>query len=254
MGRINEGWDSLWMSVAFPNFIFSGVFMHNSATLNVPQVGIFWWEYVPLGKPWPVVVMEETYLLLLANTSPSSTCGDGKKFPGWAQGDFCDTWALWVLAPAVSRAGGQPWNFTNSFQVGFECFFEGCSRLHRKFHLLDLLLHPGKGTPTFLLTLAGRRAGFEAEKAVFPKPAITPFVAAHQHGLFWIKTIPVLGCSWLILFPSLCPLPNQRTPSLDGTGHGGPKMPQQCAVLCLPGALPCVCFLLSVLWRCKSSQ
>lgn len=53
--------------------------------------------------------------------------------------------------------------------------------------------YPGKGTPVFPLTLAGRRAGFEAEEAVFPKPAITPFVAAHQHGSFQIKTIPVLG-------------------------------------------------------------
>lgn len=94
MGRINEVWDSLWMSVVFPNVIFSGVFMHNSATLHVPQVGIFWWEYVPLGKPWPVVVMEETYLLLLAITFPSSTCGDGKKFPGPR---VSTGWFLWHL-------------------------------------------------------------------------------------------------------------------------------------------------------------
>lgn len=161
-------------------------------------------------------------------------------------------WFLWHLDLV---AGGHPWNIAKSLKTGFWVVFEGCSRLCRKFYLLDLFLHPGKWTPTFLLTLAGRRAGFEADKAIFPKPAITPFVAAHQHGLFQIKIIPVLGCSWLVCFPSPCLLPSQRTPSLDGTGQGGPKMPQQCAVLCLPalvnlpGALPCVCCLLFVQWQ-----
>lgn len=58
-------------------FIFSGVCMHTSAALEMPQVDTFWWEHVPVGNTWPVLVVEETNLLLLANTFLSSTCGDG---------------------------------------------------------------------------------------------------------------------------------------------------------------------------------
>lgn len=56
------------------------------------------------------------------------------------------------------------------------------------------------------------------------------------------------------------PFAKPETPSMDGTGHGGPKMPQQCALLCLPalvnlpGALPCVCCLLSVQWCCEKCK
>lgn len=76
----NFWWEDKWrlgcfLNVAFPNFIFSGVCMHTFATLKVPQVDIFWWEYVTLGSAWPVLVMEETNFLLLANTFPFFTCG-----------------------------------------------------------------------------------------------------------------------------------------------------------------------------------
>lgn len=169
---------------------------------------------------------------------------------GWAS-DSCDTWTLWLVATHETLQS--PW------KLGFECFWMDAAGSVENFTCWTYFCPQGGEHLTFLLTLAGRRAGFEADKAVFPKPAITPFVAVHQHGLFWIKIIPVLGCSWLVCFSSLCLLPNQRTPSLDGTGQGGSKMPQQCAVFCLPalvnlpGALPCVCCLLSHQWHCKSS-
>lgn len=205
-GRKDEGWDAFWMSAAFPNFIFSGVCMHTFATPKVPQVDIFWWEYVPLGSVWPVLVMEETNLLLFATNLSLSHLWlmvRNSQGPGWAP-DFCDTWTLWVLAPAVSRAAGQPGNFIKPLKVGFECFLRDTAGSVENFTCWTYFCTQGSEHQLFYWLWLEEEQALKQRKQFSPSLQLLLLLLPISMACFELKSSQCWDVLGSFAFPAFC--------------------------------------------------